>query len=156
MDDKIWDLFFENIRKILFPEMWLIVDSSISKMELVTLLLLWKNGDTIMTQLADSVNIPMSTATGVVSRLTKKGYTERFADETNRRIVTVRLTQKGIDTAESMRLTFIKYWDIFTNILTDDEKKTIFSLIVKVIDLLGKTENENIDEEQPIKKIEIE
>jgi len=125
------------------------------KMELITLLLLWRNGETIMTQLADSVHMPMSTATGVVDRLTKKGYAERLTDESNRRIVTVRLTQKGLDTAESMKQTFIKYWEMFTNILSDDEKQVIFKLIVKVIDMLGNAEFGNTEDEQPIKKIEI-
>ena len=158
MDDKIWDLFFENLQKILFPEVWLVVDSSLSKMELVALVLLWRNGETIMSQLADSVNIPMSTATGVVDRLTKKGYVERLIDETNRRIVTVRLTQKGIDTAESMKQTLIKFWTVFTGILTDDEKQAIFTMLVKVVDLLGKTDIEHTKtaDKQSMKKIEIE
>jgi len=158
MDDKIWDVLFDNIQKILYPEIWLVVDSSISKMELATLLLLWRNGETIMTQLADSVNMPMSTATGVVSRLTKKGYVERLTDASNRRIVTVKLTQKGIDTAENMKQTVLKYWNVFTNILTDDEKKTILNVIVKVIESFGKTDFGNAPplDEQPIRKIEIE
>jgi len=158
MDDKIWDILFDNLQKMLYPEIWLVVDSSISKMELATLLLLWRNGETIMTQLADSVNMPMSTATGVVSRLAKKGYVERLTDSSNRRIVTVRLTQKGMDTAENMKQTVIKYWNVFTNILTDEEKKTILNLIIKIIDLLGKTDfgNTKTADEQPIRKIEIE
>ena len=156
MDEKVWDLFFDNSQKILFPETWLVVDSTISKMELVTLLFLWKNGETIMTQLADSVNIPMSTATGVVNRLTKNGYVERFTDEANRRIVTVRLTQKGIDAAESFKQAIIKYWDTFTDVLTDKEKQVIFKLLVKAIGLLGKIEVENAKYKQPITKIDIE
>ena len=158
MDDKIWDVLFENLQKILYPEIWLVVDSSISKMELATLLLLWRNGETIMTQLADSVNMPMSTATGVVSRLTKKGYVERLSDASNRRIVTVRLTQKGIDTSENVKQTLLKYWHVFTNILTDDEKKTIFDVIIKVIEALGKTDIDSTKtaDEQPIRKIKIE
>jgi len=158
MDDKIWDILFDNLQKILYPEIWLVVDSSISKMELATLLLLWRNGETIMTQLADSVNMPMSTATGVVSRLTKKGYVERLTDASNRRIVTVRLTQKGMDTAENMKQTLLKYWNVFTNTLTDEEKKTIFNLIIKVIDSFAKADfgNATPPEEQPIRKIEIE
>jgi len=158
MDDKIWDILFDNLQKILYPEIWLVVDSSISKMELATLLLLWRNGETIMTQLADSVNMPMSTATGVVSRLTKKGYVERLSDASNRRIVTVRLTQKGTDTAENMKQTVLKYWNVFTNILTDDEKKTILNVIIKVIDSLGKVDLDiaKTVDEQPIRKIKIE
>jgi Transcriptional regulators len=156
MNEKIWNLFFDNLQKILFPEVWLIMDSSVSKMELMALLLLWRNGETIMTQLADSINIPMSTATGIVGRLAKKGYVDRITDETNRRIVTVRITQKGIDTAESMKQTVIKYWDIFTKILTNDEKETIYKLFSKVVDLFDKTELENVVNEQSIKKIHIE
>lgn len=157
MDEKIWSLIFDNIQKILFPEIWLIMDLSISKMELMALLLIWRNDEIIMSQLADSLNIPMSTATGVVSRLAKKGFVERIVDESNRRIVTVKLTKEGKDTAAAVKQTFINYWDYFAKILSDDEKSTLFNIVAKVIALFDKEEFANVGvEEKPIKKIKIE
>lgn len=156
MDERLWDLFFDNMQKLLFPEVWLLMDLSISKLELVALLLLWRTDEVTMTQLAESINIPMSTATGVVSRLAKKGFVERLTDESNRRIVTVRLTQNGKDMAESTKQTVIKYWELFTKILTDEEKEMLFKLSAKIIAMLGKGEFESTGGETEIKKIVIE
>lgn len=135
MNDKIWDLFFDNWQKLLYPEERLTMELSLplSKMELIALLLIWRNDEMIMTQLADSIDIPMSTATGIVNRLVKKGCVERLIDETNRRLVNVKLTQEGKNTAESIKQALMKYWNLFTAILTDEENEMLYKLLSRFI-----------------------
>ena len=48
-----------------------------------------------MGQLSDHMNFPMSTATGIVDRLVKKGYIERGKSDSDRRIVVITLSEKG-------------------------------------------------------------
>lgn len=157
MDEKIWNLLFDNIKKVLFPEAWLIMDLQITKLELIALLLLWRTDEIIMSQLAESINIPMSTATGVINRLAKGGYVERLTDESNRRIVTVKLTSKGRETADSIKETIIKYWDHFTGMLTGDEKEMLLKLFSRIIAMLdGKSVDDTPDEENSVKKIHID
>lgn len=156
MNDKIWSLFFDNMPKIMFPEVWLAMGLSMSRMELMAVLLIWVNGEVIMTQLAESLDIPMSTATGVVSRLAKKGYVERLVDESNRRIVTVRLTERGKNISENIKKTAMKYFDLILDILTDAEKEIVYKLSSKVVALFTNTNAKSEESEKVIKNIVIE
>lgn len=156
MGDKIWDLFFEHLQKIMFPELWLAMGLSMSRMELMALLLIWVNGEVIMTQLAERLDIPMSTATGVISRLAKKGYVERLIDESNRRIVTVRLTEKGAEIPENIKHTVTKYIDLILGLLSDQEKDVLFKLITKVIAIFTGSVAHGGESEKTVKSITIE
>ena len=156
MNEKIWKLFFDNMQKILFPEVWLAMGLSMSRMELMALLLIWVNGEIIMTQLSENLDIPMSTATGVVGRLAKKGYVERLIDESNRRIVTVRLTERGKDISENIKKTINQYFDLILNTMTEQEKKTLYELFVRIFALFICTDVEDKEAEKTIKKIIIE
>jgi len=67
----------------------------LSKRELLTMRHLGKKGDTTMKQLAGHLEAAFSTTTAVVDKLVTRKYVKRAIDESDRRIVHVRLTQKG-------------------------------------------------------------
>ncbi|MBP2026213.1 DNA-binding MarR family transcriptional regulator [Acetoanaerobium pronyense] len=48
-----------------------------------------------MTETAEILRITVGTLTTSVNRLVKKGYVERLRDDTDRRIVLIKLTEKG-------------------------------------------------------------
>jgi len=158
VNEKIWDLLIDNWKKVLSPEIQLMMDLSLSmsKMELIALILIERSGETMMTQLAESLHIPMSTATGVISRLAKQGYVERLTEESNRRIVNVRLTQQGEDTVESIKQTVMKYWGMLTEILSDEEKDVLYKLFSKMSALFSSRDFENNEDDKNITKIRID
>jgi DNA-binding MarR family transcriptional regulator len=49
----------------------------------------------IMSELAERLSVALSSATGIVDRLVTKGYVSRSRSKADRRIVQVRLTEKG-------------------------------------------------------------
>ena len=93
--DDLYDLFLGNIKKIFYPQDWIDLDLSFSKSELLTILYLDRYEGIIMSQIAEYINVSMSTATGIVERLVNKGYLQRERSESDRRIVVIQLTDKG-------------------------------------------------------------
>lgn len=157
--DEILDLVFNNLKNLFYPEEWLELDLSFSKSELFALLLVDRHGEIIMSQVADFINVPMSTATGIAERLVKKGYLKRERSESDRRIVVVKLTENGKELISSLRNTAIDYIGLINESLTDEERQVLIKVFLKVIQIVEQkqTGNKNEDkEENRIKHIKID
>ncbi|MCX7922853.1 MAG: MarR family transcriptional regulator [Clostridia bacterium] len=153
------DLFFDNIKKLFYPEEWITLDLTLSKSEIFTMLLTDRHGEVIMSQLAEHIGVPMSTATGVVERLVKAGYIKRERSESDRRIVVIKLTDNGQELVDKLKSNIYEYLQLIYDALTEEERQLLGKIFFKVFDILnermiGKT-NES-DEKKQIRKIEID
>jgi DNA-binding MarR family transcriptional regulator len=157
--DDIVDLLIENVKKLFFPEEWIKLDLKFSKSEIFTMLFIDKRKEITMTELVEYINTPMSTATGIVDRLVKGGYIERGRSETDRRIVILRLTEKGSKLIKSLKDLISKYVNIVLEDLSEEEKQFMIHIVFKVINKLQsefntiKPDNQN---KENLKKIDIE
>ena len=151
-------LVLDNLRKIFYPEEWIGIDLSLSKSEIFTLLLVEQNGEIIMSHIADYVNVPMSTATGIVDRLVKGDYLKRERSESDRRVVVIRLSDKGKKLIEELKEIIFKYISRVNEALTDEERQVIFKLFTKVMNVLNIDDEDNTSEtaKEKVKRIEIE
>ncbi|KXG11445.1 Transcriptional repressor MprA [Anoxybacillus sp. P3H1B] len=147
------ELLLNNARKLLSPEEWLKIDLSLSKTEIFCLLWMSRNDEVIMSQIADFLNIPMSTATGIVNRLVKNGYMERYRIETDRRVVVIRLTEKGKDLAEEIKRKTSHYFAIVISALDEEEKTFLLRIFQKIMHHLN-NQQVHSQEEHPIKRIQ--
>ncbi|ABR47675.1 transcriptional regulator, TrmB [Alkaliphilus metalliredigens QYMF] len=159
--DNLYDLFFENIKKLFYPEEWLEFDINFSKSELLTMLLVDRHGEIIMSQIAEYINLPMSTTSGMVERLVKGGYVKRERSELDRRIVVIRLTDEGNALVSKLKDKIIYYIDKINESLTEEETQLLSKIFNKVIHLFKENHREKstLDsekEEKKIKKILIE
>ncbi|MBW1850691.1 MAG: MarR family transcriptional regulator [Deltaproteobacteria bacterium] len=73
---------------------------SVSAAQLNCLLALFENGSLPPSQIAKHMLVKSSTVTGVVDRLEQKGLVRRVRNSPDRRIVTIELTEAGIQLAE--------------------------------------------------------
>ncbi len=156
---ELMDLIFDNLKKIIYPEELFEIDTKLSKQELLILFLLDRYGEIIMSQLADYINIPMSTATGIVDRLVKKKYIQRERSETDRRVVALVLSEQGKEIINEVKDSISNYVDIVLKGLTEEEKSFLINIIPKMMNLLSnKDSNISKESDKPeiIKKIEIE
>lgn len=155
--NEIYDTVFDTVKKLLYPEEWINIDRTLSKSELFTLLQVERNGEIIMSQIADYINISMSTATGIVERLVRQGFIERARNETDRRIVTIRLTAEGKILAENIKNKIFGMAKLVLDCLADEEQKLLLSIFSKVTNIFS-TMNpaEAEDKGSVIKKIQIE
>lgn len=155
--NELYNTIFDALRKILYPEELIKMDLSLSKTEFMTLLQVERNGEIIMSQIADFINVPLSTATGVIERLVSKGFIERSRSESDRRIVVIRLTDDGKRLAEEIKGSLISYAGQVLNELTEEEKALLLKLVDKVVGIFsGRKTAEQDKKEIIVKKIEIE
>lgn len=157
--NKIMDMILDNIKKLFFPEDWLQIDMKLSKTELFAMFIVDRYGEVIMSKISDEINVSMSTATGIIDRLVKKKYLKRERSELDRRIVLIKLTEKGQQTIEDLKDTMSKYLNRIYDVLTDEEIRVLGSIFIKVINTFSndeETENQQNEEKSVIKKIEIE
>jgi DNA-binding MarR family transcriptional regulator len=129
----ISSFIFDNIQKFFFPEDWIDLDRSLSKVELLSLYFIGRNGDITMTRLAESLGFALSTATGIVDRLVKQGYVRRSRAEADRRIVVIALSEKGIALIGKFQATIRAYIDEIQRSLSEEERAQAFQLIMKIL-----------------------
>lgn len=156
-NSDICDFMLDNIQKIVIPEELITIELSISRFELLALMLSEKFQNVTMSNLAQGMSVPMSTATGIIDRLVKKGLLERGRSEEDRRVVTVFLTDNGRALLEDLKEHFHSLLDRVRSLLTDEEIETALKLMRKII--LGFQKGEPVSNEKPAQQrrsIEIE
>lgn len=157
--EEFYELIFGYIKRFAFTEDLLAIDIAMSKQELFTIMAIDKMKEATMGQLSESMNFPMSTATGIVDRLVKKGYVERSRSESDRRIVIISLTEKGSHFAQKMKTMFLSYIKRIDDVLNKEEQEMLFRIVEKILASFRQM-NEEIDEDKEkqrqIRKIEIE
>lgn len=156
--NEIYNMAIDTFRKILYPEQWIKLDLQLPKSELLTLLQVDRNGEIIMSQIADFINIPMSTATGLIERLVRKGYIERIRSEADRRIVAIRLTDEGKKLAGEVKESLREVIEKVFEALTEEEEQMLMGIFTKISGVLsGKhTDADSKKEGGMLRKIEIE
>jgi DNA-binding MarR family transcriptional regulator len=74
---------------------------NLSVMQLLCLECLYENDRLSMSDIAENIMVNVSTVTGIVDRLEKKGFLERCRESGDRRVITIALTEKGRNLAEN-------------------------------------------------------
>lgn len=114
------------------PEM-LSLERELPKTDLLALLMLHRRGEATMSELAADLNVPLSTATGIGARLTRKGLVERERSEQDRRVIVTRLTEEGRALALKVQAYVDGILQRITAALTPEEAATLMALVQKVL-----------------------
>ncbi|NME81632.1 MarR family transcriptional regulator [Clostridium sp. SM-530-WT-3G] len=85
-----------------------------------------------MSEIAQQLNVTLGTLTTGINKLIKKGYVERNRTEEDRRIVLVRLTEKGKVAYKHHEEFHNEMVQNSVNDLTEDEKKVLASSLEKI------------------------
>lgn len=130
---NIYEYIFENIQKLVIPEELIKLELSLSRFEIVALVYTGQGQIITMSNLAQRMNIPMSTANGLVERLVKKGLVKRGRCDENRRVVTVSLTEQGNNLVTELKGHFHNLLQRVRDMLTEEEFETALKIGNKVI-----------------------
>lgn len=155
---SIYDFIIDNLKTFFYPEDWLELDLNFSKTELMALLVVDRHGEVSMSGICDAMNMPMSTATGIVDRMVRKGFLQRERSETDRRMVVVNMTEKGRGIIEHYKGVFSSYTEQIEAALTEEEQQLLYKVFLKIAAVLSGREKPD-DRQEPvpvINKIEIE
>lgn len=151
--EKLGFQILDQCHFLFFPEKWLELFEDYSKNDFMALVLIYRNGEVTMTDVAEYIKAPLNTATGVISRLEKREVVSRQRSKEDRRVVTVALTAKG---KMEIKEVLSQVNTIFSELLGEIDKsdaEAVLRIVDKTIGIL----NKRMDKEKPkrINKIEI-
>jgi DNA-binding MarR family transcriptional regulator len=90
-------------------------------------------GNPTMGELAKKLDVPLSTTTRMVTWLVDKGYVARQTDESDRRIVRIALTEKGLQLHEVATNFFARIVKHDLDMLTKEEQMILLTLLRKIV-----------------------
>jgi DNA-binding MarR family transcriptional regulator len=131
--DRLLDLVLTGgLRPPLFHPDVLALDRQLPRSELLALLLLQRHGERTMSELAEVLGAPLSTASGIGERLARRGLVQRQRRPEDRRVVVVRLTGKGRMAAGKLREQIDGLLRRVVGALTGEELAQLLALLAKV------------------------
>ncbi|MDJ1649914.1 MULTISPECIES: MarR family winged helix-turn-helix transcriptional regulator [Gordonibacter] len=89
-----WE-FIDATKDAFSTERWQSMLMDCSKNEMLALVHVYRAGETTMSRVAEYVGVPLNTATGIVTRLEKRGLVQRWRSEQDKRVMVVRITDQG-------------------------------------------------------------
>ncbi|MCM8766241.1 MAG: MarR family transcriptional regulator [Candidatus Omnitrophica bacterium] len=113
-----------------------LLKGKISLPQFIVLDFLYKEKRAIMSKIAEILSVSAPAATGIVNKLVRDGYLIREYDSKNRRIILIRLTNKGRDLIKKIieqRRSLVK--DIFGK-LSEKERHDYLHILTKIYKLL--------------------
>lgn len=153
------EMIFEVMDKckfLFFPEQRYDFFLDCSKNEIFTLFFVYRKHQVNMSDIAVYMNIPLNTVTGVAGRLEKKGLVLRQRSESDKRVVTLVLTEEGEGFMKRELSGLGDYFARVMGALAEEEKATLFELIDKVFGILNQRElKAPVKTEKRVKKITI-
>ncbi len=149
--------YVEQFRVLIAPETWGNILAECSKNELLVLLLLYQKGESNMSQIAEYLNVPLNTATGIISRMENKKMVDRNRHPEDKRVVTITLSDGGRRQMAEIIKSFSYYGQRIMTVLTQDELELLGRVLDKVINLLKEVKLQGSQEPpKQIRKIVIE
>ena len=133
--------YAEQIKVLISPEIWSNVLLDCSKNEILILFLLYRNTDVNMSQIAEYINVPLNTATGVVSRMEKKNMLLRERSPEDKRVVTICMTEHGKLLMKNILAQFMHYGQKLLTVLSPEEVELAGTVLDKVIQILKEEQN---------------
>lgn len=145
--------YIDEFKFILFPDQWSTVFLDYSKNEILALLFLYRNKTANMTEIAEYINAPLNTATGVVGRLEKKLMVERKRGNEDRRVVNIVLTKMAQEYIDQEKKVIEYYFKEVYRMLSGEEKTAAISIFSKVLTVIKKGEADSNGVNSAVKKI---
>jgi DNA-binding MarR family transcriptional regulator len=94
--DQILEIIPDIMREFLRHHIQEVSKGLVTFPQFLTMEYLIRQGESRMKDLAAFMNVTMATMTGIIDRLVRDGFTKRLLDSSDRRIVKVTLTSKGL------------------------------------------------------------
>lgn len=104
----------------------------LSREEVRAMILLRSSGQSMMSDFAEALGIPLSTATHTIDRLVHKGLVMRVRSEQDRRIVQVEMSERGNKLQTALRAKQQALALGWLKPLSPNERETFLSLMAKI------------------------
>ncbi|KLO21895.1 MarR family transcriptional regulator [Marinitoga sp. 1197] len=126
MDKKRLENFEKILRDICFKikveGRKIIKNSEISPAQFDLLQILYFRGEKRVTDLSLALGITKSTTTGLINRLENSGYLKKTKDEKDKRVTTIKITEKGKNVIEEVIKARVVFMDKVLSKIENPEK----------------------------------
>src|SRR6516225_10971391 len=109
----------------------LALERQLPRSEILALMVLQRHGERTMSELAEVLGAPLSTASGIGERLARRGLVRRQRRPEDRRVVVVRLTRKGATAAGKLREQIDGLLRRVAGALTEEELAQLLALLAQ-------------------------
>ena len=147
--------YIDEVKELLSPDIWENILLNCTKNEMLILFLLYRSEEVNMTQVAEYIHVPLNTATGIVARMEKRNLLIRVRSIEDKRIVTIKLCDDGLQQIQSLIKEITYYGTQIANSFTTEEMSLFFRMLQKTLQIL-KQERKREDNKSKVKKIVIE
>ena len=154
-ENSIFEIF-DQIKVLLSQETWENILLNCTKNEMLVLMLMYRGSEVNMTQIADYLNVPLNTATGIVTRMEKKDMIQRLRSQEDKRVVTLSLTKGGQEQIDAILQTLIRYGKKLFTVLTAEEISVMSSVFDKVMTLIQEESKVTQPSSKSVRKINID
>jgi len=114
----------------------ILVDFGITSPQFDALLVLHREGDLAMGALCDHMSLACSTVTDLVDRMEKGGFVARERDQTDRRVIRVRLLPRGAEMVDKVMAARLDYLARILKDLPADRRAKVISALEAVYNLI--------------------
>lgn len=148
--------YIDEFKFLLFPDEFSRVFLDYSKNEIFTLLFIDRKTVVNVTEIAEYINAPLNTTTGIINRLEKKMLLQRNRDQMDKRVVKVSLTEEGKAFIGNKKEMLVHYFKRILEVLTEEEKSMALEIINKIIKVLKDKPNAKEEQFKKVRRITIE
>lgn len=149
LENMMFD-YIDQFKVLLSTETWENILLNSTKNEMLVLMMLYRGSDVNMSQIAEYLNAPLNTTTGIVSRMEKKEMVRRVRNESDKRVVTIVLTDIGSKQIGDIIGMFLEYGQKVLSALSQEELSILSNVISKVSTILQDTK---VTEKTVVKKV---
>jgi len=108
----------------------------ISQTQLLTIMALYESEQCSFSDLSQRMGITPPTVTGLIDRLEKSGYAKRVPSATDRRVIHIELTGKGVKIAKKFRSSVKKRWKTILDRMPRRDAEAFLKTTQKIEELL--------------------
>lgn len=148
--------FIDTCKDFLSPSIWNNLLLDCSKNEVLVLWLLYRNHEVNMSQIAEYIHVPLNTATGIIARMEKKKLIHRQHSATDKRVVTIGLSELGQEQIQSIINEATRYIVQLAASFTPEEMNVIFRMISKLQEIMKNSGTPKEEKPKGVRKIIIE
>ena len=134
--ESVFYEYLERFQTLLAAETWRRLAMEMSKNDLLSLLYLHRAQQSRMGDLAEYLDVPLNTATGVVARLQRRGLVEREHSPDDLRIVLISLSDEGRTAVTQGLRQALALADQVVGELSREEFAVVLRVLDRVVELL--------------------
>ncbi|MFA5085532.1 MAG: MarR family transcriptional regulator [Candidatus Omnitrophota bacterium] len=97
---------------------------------------LYRQGESKMSELASVMEVTTAAATGIVDRLVTSGYVVRLYDPRDRRVINIKLTQKGSNAVQKISHQRKQITSEVFSKISEEERRSYLSIMLHIHDIL--------------------